>query len=150
LDERRARRALWAFRLIFYPAAALCAWLLLAGNSDAKGPLIGRTQQGHEFVIQLDGDRPLWFETAITETCGSGHEFTRTWATSQPFHARGGVLEFEDTSRSRWSNGQYGTRSVRLRARVDHDGVTGTLWLTDRLGPYDCASGAVSFSARAG
>ena len=38
-SARSARRFLWAFRLIFYPGAALVAFLLLTGSGDGEEAL---------------------------------------------------------------------------------------------------------------
>jgi hypothetical protein len=135
---RRARRFIWAVRLIFYPGAAIVAFLVLtSGGSGPKGLRIGSTQQGHEFVMQFDGDRPIWFETSITEQCPSGRGATQYWASTQRLEVRDGVLDVEKVEPSRWSTGT-GTVTMRLRARVDDDAVTGTVRVTDQFGRYVC------------
>ena len=144
---RRARRVIWAFRLIFYPGAAIVAFLVLTGGrSGPEGLRGGKTQQGFEFVMEFDGDRPIWFETSITEQCPSGHEATQHWASTQGLEVRDGVLDVEKVEPSRWSTGT-GTVTMRLRARVDEDGVTGTLWVRDQIRDYVCEAGPVTFSA---
>jgi hypothetical protein len=142
---RRARRFIWAFRLIFYGGAAIIALLLLTGGSDANEPLIGKTGQGREFAMQFDGDRPMWFETSIRGRCPRGDGAMHHWASTQRLEVRDGVIWAETTKPSRWSTGT-GELTMRLRARVDDDAVTGTLWLTNRIGSYVCA-GETDFSA---
>jgi hypothetical protein len=148
LDHRRARRTLWAIRLIFYPGAAVIAFLLLTGGKDPALPLVGETRQGHAFVMGIDGDRPLWFETAVTETCPDGRTIEYPWSSSSQLILRDGVVQAETASPVQWSGGRYGTRSMYLMARVDDDGATGTLWMTDTLGDITCESRPVRFSAR--
>jgi hypothetical protein len=147
LDIRRARRILWAFRLIFYSGAAVIAVLLLTGGKDPDLPLKGETSQGHTFVMGIDGDRPLWFETAITETCPSGRTYTHAWSSAEQLSVRDGFLAVKAVGPVKWSGGESGTRTMYLSAHVDHDGATGTLWMTDTLGAYACESGDVTFSA---
>jgi hypothetical protein len=146
LTLRRARRFVWAFRLIFYPGAALVAFLVLSRSSGPEGLARGTTQQGYEFVMQFDGDRPLWFETSITERCPAGQEATQHWASTQRLEVRDGVLDVETTAATTWSTGT-GEVTMRLRARVDDGAVTGTLWVSDRFGDYVCEAGPVTVSA---
>jgi hypothetical protein len=147
---RRARRFLWAFRLIFYPGAVITALLLLtggrAGDSLPDGLLTGRTEDGSEFVLQYSGDRPLWFETWIKARCADGHEYAQRLASSQPIRVRGDAIQLTETQVSRWTHGT-GRLNMRLRAHVDGDAVTGTLDMTEWNGPYVCEAGPVTFSA---
>ena len=145
---RKARRVRRVFRLIFYPGAAIVAFLLLTGSREPDGLLEGRTSQGDAFVMHVEGDRPVWFDTAFTSTCPSGDKTHRAWAsTRRPVATRDGRFELEQSRPSRWPGGRTGTMTLRLDARVEDGAATGTLWFQNRLGSYVCSAGPVTFSA---
>jgi hypothetical protein len=68
LDTGRARRTLWAIRLILYPALAIGVVLLLVGRSSGGEParrwLDGTTSAGGQIQVEMDGDRPVPTTTA--------------------------------------------------------------------------------------
>ena len=73
-DLRRARRALWAFRLVFYPGAVIAAVLLLAGRSEGETAtfLDGTTSQRAPVELRLEGDTPTSFGTRAKLRCPGG------------------------------------------------------------------------------
>jgi hypothetical protein len=153
---RRARRFLWAFRLIFYPGAAIIAILLLAGRSAGAEnwkELRGHTGQGRVFTVFVDEDnRPQQIVTQIAARCpNNGWWYMLNWhavsRTRIAFDEDTGKLAASYEFRGRWSNGEEANADAHLRGQVQDDTVTGTLWLADRRGSYFCASGVVSFSA---
>jgi hypothetical protein len=159
---RRVRRALWAFRLVFYPGAAVIALLLLSGSgSDAVSStwLGGSTEQRERFTMRLDDDRPGYFHTNVVGTCADGYRWTQRWfmgdgAPESPFAFDGRMLSVTKATDMPYSNGQTGRLTMRLRARVEDDSVMGTVSLVTRLenpggAPYVCESGSVGFTAHA-
>jgi hypothetical protein len=154
---RRARRFLWAFRLIFYPGAALVAFLLLTGSGNGDGEdltaLNGRTARGAEFLLWTHDGEPRQFHTKITAVCPDGSEYTLDWLRMDSdrisFDKRSGTVDAAWMWRGTWSNGVPADAYARLRGRLDGGAVRGTLRLIDHRAGYDCDSAAVSFSARA-
>jgi hypothetical protein len=136
---RRARKVIWAFRLIFYPGAAIAAAALLAaGPSNAEPPVLhGTTGQGRAVSLTLHGDDPDRLAITVVMRCvSSGDEYaTRVNRVLTPhddtFEARG-VWD------QRWSNGRVGTATVRIRGRLDGDTARGTVSLVQQLDDYVC------------
>lgn len=152
---RRARRWIWAFRLIFYPGAAIIAILLLtaSGGSKASPPLEGRTGQGETFRIWFnDDDRPAQFLTRINTRCpDTGWWYHLDWhridATRISFDEDTGAVSAAYEWQGRWSDTVPANLEAHLEGRVDDDQVTGTLRLVDHRPGMTCDSGVVSFSA---
>jgi hypothetical protein len=149
-DLRRARRALWAFRLIFYPGAVIVALLLLSARSTAgeEQPRAGtgETSQRRPIALQVRDGHVTRFITQIEATCPDGRSYKYAW-TADYIGAGGHVRE---RFGRRWNDGVVADVNLTMRARVDHGVVTGTLrMLEKRPDVYDCDSGVVSFSARA-
>jgi hypothetical protein len=158
---RRVRRVVWAFRLIFYPGALVVALLLLSARSSGDVPstwLDGRTDQRHSFTMRLDDDRPAYLKTTVVATCADGDELTRVWRMRHrppdaPFVFDDHTLSVTMEQDVVYDDGQNRPVTMRLRARVEDDSVTGKMWMVTRRGsarPYDCEAGPVSFSAAAG
>src|SRR6185436_10576295 len=125
---RRARKVIWAFRLIFYSGAAIAAFLLLSGPSE-PGPsvLTGTTDQGRGIVITLNGDVPDRLTTTLVGRCDNGGaEYTRSLQTA-PLTTDGDTFEVNETSPQRWPNGNTGTATLTIRGRLDGDTAHGTV-----------------------
>jgi hypothetical protein len=154
---RRARRFIWAFRLIFYPGAAIIAILLLAGRSGADTEhlkvLQGRTSQGETFTLWIDDDhRPRQFYTSIRATCPDGGRYVFDWhrvdADRIAFDEHTGTIDAAWMGRGTWSNGVPRDAYARLQGHLlDDDTVRGTLRLLDHRRGYDCDSGPVTLAA---
>jgi hypothetical protein len=159
---RRARKVVWAFRLIFYPGAAIAAFLLLTagggGTAVQTGPSIdeltelrGRTAQRSEFILRTHEGRPRHFKTAITAACPDGSKYTLDWyrvdADRIDFDEDTGAIDAELAMQGKWSDGVPMDYDAHLNGRLDGDAVTGTLRLVDQRDGYVCDSGPVSFSA---
>jgi hypothetical protein len=155
---RRARRAVWAFRLIFYPGALLVAIALIAArgaNADHRALLTGRTSQGEDVTIRIDRDgQPGRVRMAFWIRCPGDWDWL-PWMPYGPFHLDGdGRLRIRNSG-SRWyrnRGGQTGRHTVTFDARIDDDEVHGTAsavvhFDTPGWGEYDCRSGPVTFSA---
>ena len=78
-EARTARRALWVFRLIFYPAAALIAAIALGasfdGGADEPEAWHGRTSQGRPVTLSFLGGRPDVLTTSVLVTCPDGDSY---------------------------------------------------------------------------
>jgi hypothetical protein len=150
LEQRRARRTLWAIRLVVYPVLIGGAVLLLAGRSDGQTPvwLDGTTSQGGRAQAELVDGRVARLSIDVRMRCPSGI-WAITWTTRQGPHVT------ETTTHHYRFHDQTGRRTIVLDARVADGSVEGIVTSTEHFvepgyGPYDCASGPVSFSARAG
>jgi len=138
-------RAVWAFRLIFYPAAALASFLLLTGSKEpVPRTLYGKTEQDRLVTVHLDETgRPDSLYASAEVYCDDGASFRLRWSPSDPripFHVDGDELRVQQV----YDGGGGFLQKYGLRAHVDADVVTGTLRMA-----YDaCASGPVRFSAR--
>jgi hypothetical protein len=153
---RRAKRAVWAFRLIFYPGAAIIALLLLTSRgaaADPPVPLVGHTGQGEKLTFMLDDDhRPDVFYTRLTATCpDTGWQYTLLWHRVDgdriAFDKDTGKMSAVYTFQGRWSDGVPANAEARMNGHLDDDRVTGTLRFIDHRDGFECDSGAVSFSA---
>jgi hypothetical protein len=163
---RRARRVLWAVRLLFYSGAALTAFLLLTGGGEAGDErtwLTGRTDQGEAVRVWVRDGEPMQVRTTLVGTCPDGSEWTHTWQFGSltyphPLKREGDVYVGRQTYEESYES-EYGPFTGRseltLRAHVDDGEVTGRLWLVqtnwydDRPARrYPCKSGAVDFSAQ--
>ena len=146
---RRARRVVWAFRLIFYPTALILLLGLLAARSARSGPetrtLEGRTDQGRAFTLTLVDDQPTRITTTVLSHCLSGQKSSYTWDTGH-FTLRGHTLAAEEVRPQRWSNGSTGTATMRLYGQLDGDAVRGSMTLRQQLRDYVCV-GTAGFSA---
>jgi hypothetical protein len=150
LDSRRARRALWAFRLIFYPAAVIGAVLLLTGRSDGQPPvwLDGTTSQGGQMQAQLVDGRVSRLSIDVRMRCPAGI-WTITWSP----RIEDGRLRLRETTTHRYRfHGQTGRRTITLDAQMEDNTVAGTVTAVEhfveaRYGPYDCTSGCLTFAS---
>ncbi len=153
MDERRARRALWTFRLIFYPAAVAAIVLLLAGRSNGASPvwLYGTTSQGGQLQAQLVDGRVSRLSIHVRMRCPAG-----TWAITWSPRIEDGRLRLRETTTHHYrSHNQTGRRTITLDARVGDGSVAGSVSSVEHFdepgyGPYDCSSGRIRFSAPAG
>jgi hypothetical protein len=155
---RRARRVVWAFRLIFYPFAALLALALLFGRSEADTSaqtLRGRTQAGRAVTLYLVDGRPASFYASAIVTCPKDR-YVQRFIAREPaitlvFHDR--TLTASEAWTYDYRNGWIGHGETRLRAQVEDDRATGTVTMVQRISgpgaPYTCESGPVTFSASA-
>jgi hypothetical protein len=154
---RRARRLVWAFRLIFYPCAALIALAALAGRSDGVTPetFRGATDAGRPVTLYFAYGQPEAFSTSVGVTCPRSTYVQPVYAREPDttLLLRDGRLTAEHQWAHRYGNSWVGLGTTTLTARVDGDSATGTVQAVQRLsGPtrsYECDSGVVSFSARA-
>jgi hypothetical protein len=155
---RRARRVLWAFRMLFYGGAALAALLLLTAGGNDERPAFaeGRTSQGQVFTMQLDDGRPASLGTHFSATCNPTLDWHARWWSFDGKTARfdfdDGVLCVREKLTRDYRDGWIGDRDYRLEARVDDEGVSGTMRYVETLrygnrAGYVCESGDVSFSA---
>jgi hypothetical protein len=160
---RRARRALWAFRLIFYPGAAVFALMLLplALHGGARRDAIwlnGTTSQSEYFQLRIDPDRQPGRLTTVFEMKCGGTPYTvhkTAWWPYGPFLLHDGTLTIREKRTHRYQ-GRTWHRTVNLHARVTDSSVRGTMDFVEQLvdpgeyGPYyACESGPVTFSASA-
>jgi hypothetical protein len=149
-ELRRARIVLWTFRLTFYPCAVLVALVLIAARSTPAGgeprAVNGDTSQGRTISLQIRDGRVTRFITQIDENCPQDRSYPYAWTAD--YIGPGGVRELFSR---RWSDGVLGEVDLTMRARVEHGVVTGTLRMVEkRSDDYDCDSGEVTFTARAG
>ncbi len=158
---RRLRRVVFAFRVVFYGGALVLALALLpvalpggVAQSDETW-LEGKTSQGGPFQLRMDADgQPGRLMTDFTTTCPSGPWTLRWWPYKLP-RVEDGALTILETSTHRYANYPIGYRTVTFRARVEGGSIHGTMEARERFvdpdyGPYECASGPVTFLARAG
>ena len=163
---RRVRRVIWAFRLIFYPGAAIAAFLLFTGGGSSgsavdSGPsydelaaLRGRTGQHVEFMFWTYEGRPQRFRTEITATCPGGLPYTLNWVRVDKdrieFDENTGAVDARLAMQGTWSNGAPMDYDAHLNGRLRGDTIKGLLRLVDHRDGFDCDSGDVSFSASVG
>jgi hypothetical protein len=162
--RRRARRGVWAFRLIFYPGAVILALLALTNRghihpAETSLQLAGHTDQRRQFGFGLDKRmRPLWFVTEFVYSCAG--ERLSTWSVPRggkvPWRFDDPTLNVRQADDIHYNDGHTADAVLTLQAQVGDGGrtVTGTMRLTAQMespeGPrYPCDSGPVSFSATA-
>jgi hypothetical protein len=153
---RRARRVLWGFRAVFYGGATVAAALLLTGGGDERPAFAeGQTSQGRAFTMRFENGRPTSLGTSFTATCDDGEPWSARWwsfdAKTARFDFEGGVLRVRERLAREYENDWTGDRDYTLEARVDDEGVSGTMRLVENLrhpgGTASvCKSGDVSFS----
>jgi hypothetical protein len=142
LAKRRLRLALWACIL----GAVL---LVAARSSDASDRwLDGTTSQGGGIQAQVVDGKVALLGIDVRMHCPNG-----TWAIS--WSTRRGLHATETTTHHYRFHDQTGRRTMTISGRLDDGTLRGTVTAVEHFvepgyGPYDCASGAVSFSARAG
>jgi hypothetical protein len=153
---RRARRALWAFRLLFYPGAALVAVILLAARGEAgTGVMLeGRTEQGEAVKLQLYDREPATFETTLAGRCTDGEPWTATWHFGR-WERRGEASYRRHELDEKPYEGFVGRTELSVEVRVDGDDeARGRAWFVQtNWRPGDarrtyCGSGPVDFSVR--
>jgi hypothetical protein len=156
VDERalrRARRFIWAFRLIFYPGAILAAVLLLSGLGRAHGPafLTGITDQGGSVTVRLDDGEPTRLFMDLSVQCPA-RDWWFMWSRAG-LPMRDGAMTFTDVAEHRYHyHQQTSRRTVKVDARLDDGRLWGSVTAAEHFdgpywGAYDCFSDAVSFSA---
>jgi hypothetical protein len=148
---------LWKLRVIVYGSLALVAALVLIGGGEDDLPvyLEGRTAQGNTFRMELEDGRPLNIGTYLDATCEDDHPWRARWwsfdGRTTRFRFDDGRLEVREQVTREYDDGWSGVREHTLAARLDDEGVRGTMTFveTQRRGSdsYACASGRVSFSA---
>lgn len=157
---RRARRALWAFRVIFYGGAVVFALVFLPalvngrshGHVTTQTWLVATTSQNEPFELRIDaGGQPGRVATNVRLKCDDGRPYRLAWWPYGPFRLKGDTLSISETKTHTYK-GYTWHRTVTLRARVTDDSVSGTIAAVERLddpsyGPYACESGPVQFSA---
>jgi hypothetical protein len=151
LEQRRARQALWAFRLTFYPAVIVGAVLLLASRSNGAAPvwLDGTTSQGAHVQGQLVDGRVARLLVSVNMRCPGGN-----WAVSWSPRPENGELQLRETTGHHYRfHNQTGRRTMTLDGRLEDGALSGTVTAVEHFdepgyGPYDCASGPITFSAR--
>ena len=149
---------LWKLRAVVYGgAAAVIALLLIGLGGDEEKPFLeGRTAQGNRFTMELEDGRPVNLGARLDATCD--HDDLEWWARwwsfdgkTTRFHFEDGELEVREKVSREYDDDWKGEREHSLTARVDDDGVRGTMryveTLTNGVYLYRCSSGAVSFSA---
>lgn len=154
---RRARRVLWAFRLFFYGGAGLVAVLLLTGGADERPAFAeGRTSQGEHFTMRFQDGRPISLGTYVSATCRPTLEWGAKWwsfdGKTAQFRFDDGELRLHESLTREYENGWVGHRDYRLEARVEDDGVRGTMRYDEAIRhpdqpAYFCGSGTVRFAA---
>jgi len=156
LDTGRARRTLWAIRLILYPALAIGAVLLLVGRSSGDEParrwLDGTTSAGGQIQVEMAGDRPVRLGVDVTMRCPRGLWTIGWWPRSLRVRD-GSITATENVSHHYRYRNQAGARTITLGARIVDGRLEGRLSATEHFddpayGAYACESGAVTFSAR--
>jgi hypothetical protein len=158
---RRARRALWGFRLVFYPVAIAVGAILMIGRGDAAAgevPLVGKTSQDASISVEVDGDgRPMGLDTQLTATCPNGHSYSVRWheieSDAVPFRRDGSRLWVMASLTMNYVDGDVGRGVYTLEAQVGEDRVDGVLSFTEQVAGSDgkrwaCASQPVGFTAR--
>jgi hypothetical protein len=155
---RRARRVLWAFRIVFYGGAFLAAPALLGLGGEAESPSFvdGSTSQGQALTMRFEDGRPIGIGTHVSATCRPPLEWGARWWTTDGRSARFRFADGRLTVRQKvehdYRDGWIGDRSFTLEARVDGERVRGAVRYVEtiRYGaypPYVCESGDVTFFA---
>jgi hypothetical protein len=158
---RRARRLLWAFRIVFYGGAFLAAPALLGLGGEAKPPSLvdGSTSQGAGFTMEFEHGRPVSVDMGVSATCRPPLEWHVRWwsyaGKTARFRFDDGVLRVRDQLLRDYRDGWTGERNFTLEARVDDGRVSGTMRFVEKLSyggrwDYVCESGDVTFFAEAG
>ena len=152
---RRLRRVLWGFRVLFYGGAAIAAALLLtAGGEEPPSFAEGRTSQNQAFTMRFENGRPVSLGTHLAATCSDGGRWSARWwsfdGRTARFHFEDGVLRVREKLAREYDNEWTGERHYTLEARVDDEGVSGTMRLVENLRhpsgtAYVCESGDVTF-----
>jgi hypothetical protein len=146
-----AKRAIWLFRAVFYPAAALVVlmWLLHRGEPPA-GPLTlsGHTSQGMFVTVGVRDGRVYRFRAWIRSRCDGGGEYRTRWVSGPRFSHRGDGAQQRASypAITDWSTWQ----ELAFDAHAAGAMVSGTLRATVRVSePFRgvCHSGPVTFSA---
>ncbi len=151
---RRVRRAVLAFRLIFYSGAVLAIVLLLASRGDGHELtyMRGTTSQGASFDLRIDADgQPGRLATEFRMKCPGGM-WTMAWWPYGPFRLHDDALTIHETTTHTYDNGETGHRTVTFHATIKDHSVRGTMEAVEKFegssyGPYSCASGPLGFSA---
>jgi hypothetical protein len=151
---------LWKLRAIVYGGIAVAAALVLVGlGGDEESPFLeGRTAQGNRFTMELEEGRPASLGTYLDATCERDHEWRAKWwsidGKTSRFRFDDGKLDVRETVGREYDDGWTGERRHTLTARLEDDRIHGTMTFVETMrrgaDAYDCASGDVSFSARAG
>jgi hypothetical protein len=131
--------------------------LLLAGRSNGASHdwLDGTTSQGGHVQVETDGDKPMRIFVDVPMHCPGG-SWRITWAPRGELKVRDGRLRVTETATRHYRfHNQTGRRTMTLDARVGDGTVDGTVTSVEHFdepgyGPYDCSSGRLTFSARAG
>ena len=156
--NRRARRALWAFRLTFAPAVVAVGAFLLIGRGDATAgslPLSGTTAHDASITIDVDKDGdPVRLATRLYAACPNGHRYWTPWpAGGVRFRRDGRRLWALEIVKIDYDNGDVGNGHYRLDAWVDDDRVEGVLEVVEHVDAaegddYTCTSETVGFTAQ--
>ena len=142
---RRARRFIWAVRLIFYPGAAILAVALLAGPSEAGPSLLeGTTDQDRGVTLTLNGDLADRVTLTVLTRCPDGEEYP-TLVQTRTLTMRGDTFEGRKSWDQKWTGGSLGTSTLQVRGRLESGTARGTASLVHRLGDYVC-EGETDFS----
>jgi hypothetical protein len=150
---RRARRFIWAFRLLFYAGAILAAVLLLSGLGRADGPafLTGTTAAGGSVTVRLDDGEPTRLFMDLSVRCPARDSWFMWSRAGLPL--RDGEMNFTDVTDHRYHyHQQTSRRTVTVDARLDDGRLSGTVTAAEHVdgptwGAYDCVSDSVAFSA---
>jgi hypothetical protein len=109
---RRARRAVWAFRLAFYGGAAAVALALIAARGSGGGPTpwVGATVDGTPVSIEPGHDgRARGIDLQVTATCPwTGETWPARWwvdADRVPFERHGDRIHVYESWTERFRNG---------------------------------------------
>jgi hypothetical protein len=153
---RRARRALWIFRLTFYPAAIAVAVALLAARGGDEPPELktytGWTTQGFRIFLGERDDRPVFVETTVNGPCAAGGSRTFHWASSEdPDAIRVDGPWLHTGYEGPWFYDDESVSQVRLDidGTLTGDELSGTIIYRERFdGGADCASDRVRFAVR--
>ena len=161
-DVRSARRAVLAFRVLFYGGALIAAVVLLTGRASGGGvayTLEGGTAQLESMRMDIDGDGDAtFFDTEVRQTCTHGDEKLTRWfpADGDPvrFDQDGDDLRVEETW-DREEGGVVQRGRATMKAKVADRRVTGTIrvvteWSRGGRRYATCTSDAVAFSAGSG
>jgi hypothetical protein len=158
---RRAGRALWIFRLTFYPAALALAVFLLLGRGGDAGPepidtYTGTTGQNLRFIVGLRDDRVVYFDTIIRGQCSKGGSWDYHWyptdVPQRPFVQTDGGLEVADSWPTQYDD-MTSQVDLSLDGRWEDDVLRGTLsyrqTFTPGAGePFVCEAEDVAFTVQ--
>jgi hypothetical protein len=157
---RRARRVIWAFRVVFYPGAALAAVLLFASRGDGEPArwLTGKTDQGRPIGLAVRDGRPTFLNTFIVGDCPWEERWALDWSRGPgapvPWRFEDGTLTIRQRTDHRYERDWTGERSLTMKANVDDDEASGQMSLVEELRDpttgryYVCHSGPVRFTVR--